>query len=119
MTDPRESFETDSSVEAATATDLDDARFDERGAADIETGVGEIGAAEGSSDTAGLAAGALDGAVGLEGLTGVGHRVSSFSGVVQARGGQPKTASTPWAKAMSRPATSATMTATKTITTVV
>jgi transcription termination/antitermination factor NusG len=59
VTDPREPFETDSSVEAATATDLDDARFDERGAADIETGVGETGAAEGSSDTAGLAAGAL------------------------------------------------------------
>ena len=59
MTDPREPFETDSSVEAATATDLDDARFDERGAVDIETGVGETGAAEGSSDTAGLAAGAL------------------------------------------------------------
>ena len=57
MTDPREPFETDSSVEAATATDLDDARFDERGAADIETGVGETGAAEGSSDTADLAAG--------------------------------------------------------------
>jgi transcription termination/antitermination factor NusG len=59
VTDPREPFETDSSVEAATATDLDDARFDERGAVDIETGVGETGAAEGSSDTADLAAGAL------------------------------------------------------------
>jgi transcription termination/antitermination factor NusG len=59
VTDPREPFETDSSVEAATATDLDDARFDERGAADVETGAGETGAAEGSSDTADLAAGAL------------------------------------------------------------
>jgi transcription termination/antitermination factor NusG len=57
VTDPREPFETDSSVEAATATDLDDARFDERGAADLETGVGEVGAAEGSSDTADLATG--------------------------------------------------------------
>jgi hypothetical protein len=64
--------------------------------------------------------GALDGAVGLEGLAGVSHRVSSFSGVVQSQGAvQPKTASTPWAKRMSKPATSATMTATKTITTVV
>jgi transcription termination/antitermination factor NusG len=58
VTDPREPFETDSAVEVATATDLDDARFDERGAADIETGAGEPGAAEGSSDTADLAAGA-------------------------------------------------------------
>jgi transcription termination/antitermination factor NusG len=52
VTDPREPFETDSPVEGATATDLDDARFDERGAADIETGAGVTGAAEGSSDTA-------------------------------------------------------------------
>ena len=50
MTDPREPFETDSAVEG---TDLDDARFDERGTADIETGTGETGSAEGSSDTAG------------------------------------------------------------------
>ena len=55
MTDPREPFETDSSVEAATATDLDDARFDERGTADLETGAGETGAAEGSTDTTDLA----------------------------------------------------------------
>ena len=54
MTDPREPFETDSAVEGGTATDLDDARFDERGAADLETGAGETGAAEGSSDTADL-----------------------------------------------------------------
>jgi transcriptional antiterminator NusG len=54
VTDPREPFETDSPVEGATATDLDDTRFDERGAADIETGTGELGAAEGSSDTADL-----------------------------------------------------------------
>ncbi len=53
MTDPREPFETDSPVEGTTATDLDDARFDERGSADVETGAGETGAAEGSSDTAG------------------------------------------------------------------
>jgi hypothetical protein len=56
VTDPREPFETDSPVEAATATDLDDARFDERGTADLETGAGETGAAEGSTDTADLAA---------------------------------------------------------------
>ncbi|MGY1691251.1 transcription termination/antitermination protein NusG [Geodermatophilus sp. SYSU D01105] len=49
MTDPREPFETDSAVEGI---DLDDARFDVRGAADVETGVTEPGAAEGSSDTA-------------------------------------------------------------------
>jgi transcription termination/antitermination factor NusG len=58
VTDPREPFETDSPVEgsaAATATDLDDSRFEERGTADIETGTGEIGAAEGSSDTVDLA----------------------------------------------------------------
>ncbi|MGY1721709.1 transcription termination/antitermination protein NusG [Blastococcus sp. SYSU DS0533] len=54
MTDPREPFETDNAVEG---TDLDDARFDERGTADVETGAGEVGAAEGSSDTADLAAG--------------------------------------------------------------
>jgi transcription termination/antitermination factor NusG len=59
VTDPREPFETDSSVEGITATDLDDTRFDERGSADIETGAGEPGAAEGSSDTADLAPGAL------------------------------------------------------------
>jgi transcription termination/antitermination factor NusG len=59
VTDPREPFETDSPVEAATATDLDDARFDERGTADLETGAGETGAAEGSTDTADLAAGTL------------------------------------------------------------
>ena len=56
MTDPREPFETDSAVEGI---DLDDSRFDERGTADVETGVGVAGAAEGSSDTADLAAGAL------------------------------------------------------------
>ena len=50
MTDPREPFETDSAVEAI---DLDDARFDVRGTADVETGAGETGAAEGSVDTAG------------------------------------------------------------------
>jgi transcriptional antiterminator NusG len=49
VTDPREPFETDSAVEG---TDLDDARFDERGTADIDTGTGETGSAEGSSDTA-------------------------------------------------------------------
>lgn len=52
MTDPREPFETDSAVEGI---DLDDARFEQRGTADVETGVGETGSAEGSSDTAGLA----------------------------------------------------------------
>jgi transcription termination/antitermination factor NusG len=54
VTDPREPFETDSPVEAATATDLDDGRLDERGAVDLETGAGETGAAEGSTDTADL-----------------------------------------------------------------
>jgi transcriptional antiterminator NusG len=54
VTDPREPFETDSAVEG---TDLDDARMDARGAADLETGAGETGAAEGSTDTADLAAG--------------------------------------------------------------
>jgi transcription termination/antitermination protein NusG len=49
VTDPREPFETDSAVESL---DLDDARFDERGTADIEIGTGETGSAEGSSDTA-------------------------------------------------------------------
>ncbi|MGY1635181.1 transcription termination/antitermination protein NusG [Geodermatophilus sp. SYSU D00742] len=49
MTDPREPFDTDSAVEGI---DLDDARFDVRGSADLETGVGEPGAAEGSTDTA-------------------------------------------------------------------
>ncbi|MGY1857763.1 transcription termination/antitermination protein NusG [Modestobacter sp. SYSU DS0290] len=48
MTDPREPFETDNAVEG---TDLDDARFDVRGSADLETGADEPGAAEGSSDT--------------------------------------------------------------------
>ncbi|MGY1916153.1 transcription termination/antitermination protein NusG [Blastococcus sp. SYSU DS0973] len=51
MTDPREPFETDSAVEGI---DLDDARFGERGTADVETGAGETGAAEGSGDTADL-----------------------------------------------------------------
>jgi transcriptional antiterminator NusG len=51
VTDPREPFETDSAV---PATDLDDARADVRGTADLETGAGEEGAAEGSTDTAGL-----------------------------------------------------------------
>ena len=51
MTEPREPFETDSAVEGI---DLDDARFEERGTADVETGIGETGAAEGSSDTADL-----------------------------------------------------------------
>jgi transcription termination/antitermination factor NusG len=57
VTDPREPFETDSPVEgasAATATDLDDAAFEQRGSVDLETGAGEIGAAEGSGDTADL-----------------------------------------------------------------
>jgi len=56
VTDPREPFDTDGDVEA---TDLDDARFDVRGTADIETGTGEPGSAEGSTDTADLAAGTL------------------------------------------------------------
>ncbi len=51
MNEPREPFETDSAVEGI---DLDDARFEQRGTADVETGVGETGAAEGSSDTAAM-----------------------------------------------------------------
>jgi transcriptional antiterminator NusG len=51
VTDPREPFETDSAVEG---TDLDDARFDERGSVDIDTDAGEAGTAESSSDTADL-----------------------------------------------------------------
>jgi len=54
VTDPREPFETATPVEGATATDLDDARAEQRGAVDLETGAGEIGAAEGSTDTADL-----------------------------------------------------------------
>ncbi|TQN41319.1 transcription antitermination protein nusG [Blastococcus colisei] len=54
MTDPREPFETATPVEGATATDLDDARLEQRGTADIETGAGDTGAAEGSTDTADL-----------------------------------------------------------------
>ncbi len=57
MTDPREPFETDTPVEGLTSTDLDDAVAEERGTADLETGAGETGAAEGSSDTADLGAG--------------------------------------------------------------
>jgi transcriptional antiterminator NusG len=48
VTDPREPFETDSAV---PSIDLDDARADEFGSVDLETGAGETGAAEGSSDT--------------------------------------------------------------------
>jgi transcriptional antiterminator NusG len=48
VTDPREPFETDSAV---PAIDLDDARADEFGSVDLETGAGETGAAEGSIDT--------------------------------------------------------------------
>jgi len=59
VTDPREPFETDSPVDGAStstdlATDLDDAAFEERGSADLDTGAGEPGAAEGSSDTTDL-----------------------------------------------------------------
>jgi transcriptional antiterminator NusG len=51
VTDPREPFDTDSAVEG---TDLDDARFDERGSVDIDTDAGEPGTAESSGDTADL-----------------------------------------------------------------
>jgi transcription termination/antitermination factor NusG len=57
VTDPREPFETDTPVEGLTSTDLDDAVAEERGTADLETGAGETGAAEGSGDTADLGAG--------------------------------------------------------------
>jgi transcriptional antiterminator NusG len=52
VTDPREPFETDGAVDVETATDLDDARMDDRGSSDLETGAGEVGSAEGSVDTA-------------------------------------------------------------------
>ncbi|SFO98654.1 transcription antitermination protein nusG [Geodermatophilus dictyosporus] len=48
MTDPREPFDTDSDVETV---DLDDQRLDVRGSVDLETGAGETGSAEGSTDT--------------------------------------------------------------------
>ncbi|SEO66891.1 transcription termination/antitermination protein NusG [Trujillonella endophytica] len=48
MTDPRESIEIDSAV---PSIDLDDERVGEFGSVDTETGAGETGAAEGSSDT--------------------------------------------------------------------
>jgi transcription termination/antitermination factor NusG len=51
VTDPHEPFETDTAV---PDTDLDDARMDVPGSADLETGAGEVGAAEGSTDTADL-----------------------------------------------------------------
>ena len=54
MTDPREPFGTATPVDGATATDLDDAAFEQRGSADLETGAGETGAAEGSTDTTDL-----------------------------------------------------------------
>jgi transcription termination/antitermination factor NusG len=54
VTDPREPFETATPVEGVTSTDLDDARMEQRGTTDVETGAGETGAAEGSIDTAGL-----------------------------------------------------------------
>jgi transcriptional antiterminator NusG len=54
VTDPRETFETDSPVEGGAATDLDDARLGEPGAVDLDTGADETGAAEASSDTADL-----------------------------------------------------------------
>jgi transcription termination/antitermination protein NusG len=52
VTDPREPFDTAASVDGPSATDLDDSRFDVRGTADLETGAGEPGSAEGSIDTA-------------------------------------------------------------------
>ena len=54
MTDPREPFGTATPVDGATATDLDDAAFEQRGSVDLETGAGETGAAEGSTDTTDL-----------------------------------------------------------------
>jgi transcription termination/antitermination factor NusG len=57
VTDPREPFETDTPVEGLTRTDLDDAAAEQRGSADLDTGAGEPGGAEGSSDTADLGAG--------------------------------------------------------------
>ena len=63
---------------------------------------------------------AFDRAVALVGFAGVGHR--NLFLVIERCGGtgdQPKTAITPLAKSRSRPATSATMNATKTMTTVV
>jgi transcription termination/antitermination factor NusG len=66
VTDPREPFETDSPVEgdatSPLATDLDDARMDVAGSAHLDTGAGEIGAAEGSTDTVDT----LDSEVGVD-----------------------------------------------------
>ena len=75
MTEPREPFETDSAVEGI---DLDDARADVRGSADLETGAGETGSAEGSIDTTDQ-----DTATGVADVTPVvesGGRAESWSG---------------------------------------
>ncbi|MGY1630224.1 transcription termination/antitermination protein NusG [Geodermatophilus sp. SYSU D01186] len=79
MTDPREPFDTDSAVEGI---DLDDARFDVRGSADLETGAGEPGSAEGSTDTA-----------DLDALTGVADATPEIEdGDVDSLAGDPLTA---------------------------
>ncbi|MGY1661262.1 transcription termination/antitermination protein NusG [Geodermatophilus sp. SYSU D00705] len=79
MTDPREPFDTDSAVEGI---DLDDARFDVRGSADLETGAGEPGSAEGSTDTA-----------DLDALTGVADATPEVEdGDVDSLAGDPLTA---------------------------
>ena len=71
MTDPREPNEADSPVDgdapSTPATDLDDARLEAAGAADLETGAGEPGAAEGSTDTTDT----LDSEVHVEAATSV------------------------------------------------
>jgi transcriptional antiterminator NusG len=58
VTDPRQPDEAATAAEAVDldAPDLDDAVLDEAGAVDIDTGVHDTGAAEGSSDTADLTA---------------------------------------------------------------
>ncbi|WP_369139562.1 transcription termination/antitermination protein NusG [Modestobacter versicolor] len=75
MTDPREPFETDSAVED---TDLDDAAA-VTGTVDVETGVRETGAAEGSLDTSDLTA---DNPVGEASVSGSGNSRGSVDDVL-------------------------------------
>ena len=77
MTDPREPFETDSAVED---TDLDDAAA-LTGTVDIETGVRETGAAEGSLDTTDLTA---DNPMGQAAVSGSGNSRGSVDDVLVA-----------------------------------
>jgi transcriptional antiterminator NusG len=75
VTDPREPLETDSAVEA---TDLDDAAA-VTGTVDVETGVRETGAAEGSLDTTDLTA---DNPMGEAAVAGSGNSRGSVDDVL-------------------------------------